>query len=129
MTGLVRDDPGGGLLRWVRDDAIAIGDRVLTRSCALHAGGVMADWPVTAVEAMTAADLDALLDSGCTVILLGTGTRPGRLAPDLQYRALSRGVGIEVMTNDAAARTWALLAGEGRDVLAAFILPATAPAA
>jgi uncharacterized protein len=31
-------------------------------------------------------------------------------------------VGIEVMDNAAAARTYNLLAGEGRRVLAAFIL-------
>jgi uncharacterized protein len=36
---------------------------------------------------------------------------------------LRKGIGIEVMDNAAAARTYDLLAGEGRHVVAAFILP------
>ena len=36
---------------------------------------------------------------------------------------LQRGVGLEVMTNDAAARTFSVLAGEGRRAVAGFILP------
>ena len=36
---------------------------------------------------------------------------------------LQRGVGIEVMDNAAAARTFNVLAGEGRRVVAAFVLP------
>ncbi|HEX8777482.1 MAG TPA: MTH938/NDUFAF3 family protein, partial [Rhodanobacter sp.] len=36
---------------------------------------------------------------------------------------LGRGIGIEVMDNAATARTYNLLAGEGRHVVAAFMLP------
>jgi uncharacterized protein len=35
---------------------------------------------------------------------------------------LQRHVGIEVMDNAAAARTWDILASEGRNVVAGFIL-------
>jgi len=35
---------------------------------------------------------------------------------------LQRGVGVEVMDNAAAARTWDILTSEGRNVVAAFIL-------
>ena len=34
---------------------------------------------------------------------------------------LQRGVGIEVMANAAAARTYSVLAGEGRRVVAGFV--------
>ena len=36
---------------------------------------------------------------------------------------LRRGIGVEAMTSGSAARTYSLLSGEGRRVLAAFILP------
>ena len=39
---------------------------------------------------------------------------------------LTRGIGIEVMDNAAAARTFNVLATEGRRVLAAFLLPGPA---
>ncbi|WP_312707201.1 MTH938/NDUFAF3 family protein, partial [Stenotrophomonas sp.] len=35
---------------------------------------------------------------------------------------LTRGIGLEVMNNPAAARTFNILASEGRKVAAAFIL-------
>jgi uncharacterized protein len=41
---------------------------------------------------------------------------------------LRRNIGIEVMDNAAAARTYNLLASEGRRVIAGFILPNSAPA-
>jgi uncharacterized protein len=34
---------------------------------------------------------------------------------------LTRGIGIEIMDNAAAARTFNVLAGEGRRVVAAFV--------
>ena len=36
---------------------------------------------------------------------------------------LRRGIGMEVMTNAAAARTFSVLASEGRQVVAGFMLP------
>jgi uncharacterized protein len=35
---------------------------------------------------------------------------------------LQRGIGLEAMTNAAAARTYSVLAGEGRRVVAAFVM-------
>jgi uncharacterized protein len=36
---------------------------------------------------------------------------------------LQRGIGLEAMTNAAAARTFNVLASEGRRVVAGFVLP------
>jgi len=43
-------------------------------------------------------------------------------APAVMAACLTRGIGIEVMDNAAAARTFNLLANEGRRVIAAFLL-------
>jgi uncharacterized protein len=63
-----------------------------------------------------------LLDLKPEVILIGTGARQVFPPAEVMAAALRRGVGIEVMDNAAAARTHAVLAGEGRRVVAAFIL-------
>ena len=57
------------------------------------------------------------------LVLLGTGSR--QQFPPAAFLAgfLRKGVGIEVMDNAAAARTYDLLAAEGRRVIVAFILP------
>lgn len=127
MTGLALDTPSGEhIIRWVREDAIGVGARELRRSFAVSAVRLVEDWAVTDVASLREADLDLLLESGCDVILIGTGECQQQLAPALMYRALARGIGIEVMNNAAAARTYNLLLSEERNVLAAFILPAAA---
>lgn len=118
------DSPGGEMVvRWVRSDAIGVGDRELRRSFAVTPTAVLEDWPVTGIDTLDEAALDRLLDLAPDLILLGTGERQRQLPAALLYRALARGIGVEVMTNAAAARTYHLLLGEGRKVLAAFVLP------
>jgi len=43
---------------------------------------------------------------------------------EVMAASLSRGIGLESMSNDSAARTYHVLAGEGRRVVAAFIFSA-----
>lgn len=69
-------------------------------------------------------DMQAVLALSPELVLLGTGERQRFPAPAVLAACLTRGVGIEVMDNAAAARTFTVLAGEGRRVVAAFLLPA-----
>lgn len=125
MSGLVRDtDAGGQLIRWYRNDAIAVGDQELQHSFAVIGERLLRDWPVTDVTAMATDDLEPLLAAGPELILIGSGLRQRQLPPPVLYHGLARGVGIEVMGNAAAARTYNLLLAEDRNVLAAFVLPA-----
>jgi hypothetical protein len=57
------------------------------------------------------------------VVLLGTGAKAQFPAPAVQAEFLKRGVGIETMDNAAAARTFNVLVGEGRNAVAVFLLP------
>ena len=81
-------------------------------------------WVPGRLEDIAEGDLTQLLDAGPEVILLGTGLRARLLAPALQAGILRRGCGIECMDNAAAARTYNVLLGEGRAVLAAFLIDA-----
>ncbi len=124
MSGLLRDeDNAGHLIRWHRPDAIGVGDEELRRSFAVHGGGLLRDWPVADLATITTNDLDLLLAAQPDVVLIGTGERQQQLPPAVLYHGLAKGIGIEVMANAAAARTYNLLIGEQRNVLAAFILP------
>lgn len=119
------DTPGGSnVIRNVRADAIAVGSRELRGSFAVTVSTLIEDWPVDSLAGLDEAALDQLLAVRPDVILLGVGETQRQLPPALLYRALSQGVGLEVMTNAAAARTYNLLLAEDRNVLAAFILPA-----
>jgi uncharacterized protein len=56
-------------------------------------------------------------------VLLGTGPRQRFPSAAVMAAMLTRGVGMEVMDNAAAARTFNVLATEGRTVVGAFLLP------
>lgn len=85
-------------------------------------------WPIESVQEVTAEVLDGLRARQPALIILGTGRRLALLPAMLQARLLSVGpggeppVGLECMDTAAACRTYNLLAGEGRQVLAALIV-------
>lgn len=82
------------------------------------------DWPVTDCAELGVADLDALFALTPDVILLGTGSRQQFPHAEVMAAALSRRIGLEVMDNAAAARTYNVLSGEGRQVLLAMLMDA-----
>jgi len=110
-------------VRRVEAHCITLADRVLDRSFLLTAAQVVEHWPVQAATSLDTGHVEALLALRPEVVILGTG--PQQVFPAAAFMAgfLRRGVGIEVMDNAAAARTYNLLAGEGRRVVAGFILP------
>jgi uncharacterized protein len=105
-------------------DAITLADRELKHSFLLTPDQVVENWPAASADMLSADDVAALLALQPELVLLGTGQRQIFPAPAFMAGFLRKGVGIEVMDNAAVARTYNLLAGEGRRVLAAFILDA-----
>ena len=117
--------PGDYLfVRRVTERAVTVVDRELTASFLLSPQRAVEQWPVTHAQALTGDHVDAVLDLQPEVVLLGTGSR--QQFPPAAFMAgfLRKGIGIEVMDNASAARTYDLLASVGRRVVAAFILPA-----
>ncbi|WP_109125619.1 Mth938-like domain-containing protein [Dyella sp. C11] len=118
------DHPGQYLfVRRVSASGIVVVDRELTTSFLLSPDRVVENWPVGASTELDASHVDAILELKPEVVLLGTGERQVFPAPAFMAGLLRKGVGVEVMDNAAAARTYDLLAGESRRVVGAFILP------
>ena len=118
------DRPGDYLfVRRVGADSITVVDREFTRSLVLSPVRAIENWPVAHARELDAGHVDAILELNPEVVILGTGEHQVFPAPAFMAGFLRRGIGIEVMDNAAAARTYDLLAGESRRVVAAFILP------
>ncbi|MEO6226421.1 MAG: Mth938-like domain-containing protein [Thermomonas sp.] len=98
-----------------------VNDQRLTRSFVVSPNTLAEDWPVSDVGTMQPADLDALLALEPEVLVLGSGATQTFPPAAVMACCLQRGIGIEVMTNAAAARTYSVLAGEGRRVVAGFV--------
>lgn len=91
-------------------------------SLVVSAERLVTDWPATSIDALAADHLAAIVEMRPEIVLLGTGPafrfpEPVLLAP--LYKA---GIGVEVMDTPAACRTYNILVGEGRNVVAALIL-------
>ena len=80
-------------------------------------------WGAEHVGALLPAHIDALLlDPLPEVVLIGTGQVQHLLPAALMRQLISRRIGWEVMDTAAACRTYNILAGEGRHVLAALMI-------
>ena len=101
---------------------VVVVDRPFTASIILARDKVIDDWGVRDIAAMTPANAEPILALQPNVVLLGTGARQQFPSQEVLAAFLQRHVGIEVMDNAAAARTWDILASEGRNVVAGFIL-------
>lgn len=118
------DRPEGYLfVRRVASSGITVVDRELKASFILSPERAVEDWPVSNAAHLGESHVESVLALKPELVLLGTGSR--QQFPPAAFMAgfLRRGIGIEVMDNAAAARTYDLLASEGRRVVAAFILP------
>jgi uncharacterized protein len=123
-VSLIEHRPEGiHVVRWVRADAIAVDARELPRSFLLAPDSVVEDWAPRTLDEVDAIAVAAVLALQPALVLLGTGLVQRLPAPALMAQFLRRGIGLEAMDNAAAARTFNLLAAEGRRVVAAFLLP------
>lgn len=112
----------GYVLRSADGEAARVNDRRLTASFVLAPDTLLDHWPVSDARTLSAEQLEPVLALSPEVIVLGSGATQVFPPASTLAACLGRGIGLEVMTNAAAARTFNVLAGEGRRVVAAFIL-------
>lgn len=109
-------------LRGADGQLALVNDRRLSASFVLAPNALLETWPVTDARKLSIEDLEPMLALAPEVILLGSGALQVFPPAATMAACLSRGIGLEVMTNAAAARTFNVLAGEDRRVVAGFIL-------
>jgi uncharacterized protein len=120
---LTRDNPEFRyVIRAVGSDGIVVNERELARSFFLTPAELVEDWRPRALDELTPDDLLPLLARKPALVLLGTGPRLRFPPAAVAAACLTRGVGFEAMDNAAAARTFTVLAGEGRNLVAGFLL-------
>lgn len=121
---LTHEQPEGYFFfRACADGAVTVVDRELTHSFLLAPDRIVEDWPVAAPAEFDAAAAATVAALEPEVVLLGTGEKQVFPPREALVALLERRIGIEVMTNAAVCRTYNLLAGEGRRVVAAIMLP------
>jgi uncharacterized protein len=81
------------------------------------------DWPVGSMAELSLADFATALAAGGAVefVLLGTGLTQALPPRSLRDALRDRGIGLEFMSTEAAARNYNVLASDGRRLAAALI--------
>ncbi|MEX8191331.1 Mth938-like domain-containing protein [Comamonas guangdongensis] len=84
--------------------------------------GLLKTWSCARFEDLTAAHFEELAQLEAEVIIFGSGSR-NRFPPVAWLKPLmAKRVGLETMDTASACRTYNVLAGEGRNVVAALLL-------
>jgi uncharacterized protein len=106
----------------VTASGITVNGEPYAQSIALTPEEVFANWDAKPVADLADTDFEPLLETAPEIILLGTG--PTNIFPprELMFAFARRGIGLECMDTAAAARTFNVLATEGRQVAAVLYL-------
>ncbi len=104
------------------DDGILINGTTYSDSLIVSAERIVSPWAHGDVAELTEAILAPALEQAPATLIVGCGRAQAFLPPELLTVLARSGTGVEVMTTDAACRTYNVLVSEHRDVVAALML-------
>ncbi len=108
---------------------VAINNEKITHSVVIGSNGERFDWNCADFSEIGEAHFAQLAELGAEMIIFGSGGRIRFPSPSWLQPLMARRIGVETMDTHAACRTFNILAGEGRHVVAALLLePPARPA-
>ncbi len=117
------ENPGGiNVVRAFDTRSVVVNETRYTSSLILSPQHVTGDWAVSSLEDFDEAACEPILAYDAEIVLLGTGHEHRQVAARFLAWFAARGRGLEVMDTGAACRTFNVLAGEERRVVAALIM-------
>ena len=117
-----RELPTSISIRSVSNDAVCIGNQTYSETVALTPDVVIESWAAGPVRALAEVDFEVLFETHPELVVLGTGRKNIFPPRELVFAFARRGIGLEVMDTPAAARTFNVLAGEGRRIAAVLYI-------
>ena len=101
---------------------ITVNEVTITGTVMIGPDGTSTDFKERWPEDLSASTITRLLGQNPEVVIMGTGSRHVFPSPELLAPLARAGIGVEVMSTSAACRTYNILGGEGRKVVA-LLLP------
>lgn len=111
------------------DDYLRVNEHRHEHSILMMPEGLVEAWPISEFSQLGAAHFQAMLGRKPELVIVGTGRRQRFAHPRLWAELAQARIGVEFMDTGAACRTYNILMGEGRQVLAALILEKPLPGA
>ncbi len=101
---------------------VGVNGEKITASVIIGSRGERLDWDCRRFEDLGAGHFEQLASLGAELVIFGSGTRIRFPQGAWLQPLMTRRMGLETMDTPAACRTYNILAGEGRHVLAALLL-------
>ncbi len=117
-----RELTGTLTIQTVTQTSITVSGDSFSGPIALTPDEVIGDWQPRPVAELREAHFDDLFGRLPELIILGTGATSEFPPRELVFALARRGIGLETMDTPAAARTFNVLATEGRQVAAVLYL-------
>jgi uncharacterized protein len=115
--------PGRNLFTGYGADFVLVNGTRYESSLVVAPDFIRSDWTPVGLAELTDDALAVIRDLHPEIVLLGTGKVQRFPAPGSLRALIEAGIGVEVMDNSAACRTYNVLASEERRVAAALIFP------
>jgi len=100
-----------------------VGEKI-ERSVIIGSRGELIDWHCGRFEDLSSEHFDQLASYHPELVLFGSGSRLRFPPPAFLRTLMAQRIGLETMDTLAACRTYNILAGEGRHVMAALLIEA-----
>lgn len=125
---LTLERPGAHLfIRSVSAAGIEVDEQLYHGPLIVSANQLIGDWSAATLADLTEAHFKPVFDLAPEIVLIGTGPKQLFPDPELLMCFYRRSIGVECMTTRAACRTFNVLAGERRNVVAALLPPGGNP--
>lgn len=122
MNLLQESMPEGYAIRRFETDTITIGEKQFHRSLLLAPDQIDAGWGPNDPALLERSHLEQITALSPEIVIIGSGKKRVHWHSPEQQKWLQLFPGVEIMTTDAACRTYNLLLSEGRRVVAGLIL-------
>ncbi len=106
---------------WVGLGTNGVAEKI-EHSIVIGSRGEKFDWNCTRFDQLTAEHFALLAETQPELVIFGSGSRLRFPPPAFLRGLMERRIGIETMDTLAACRTYNILAGEGRQVIAALLI-------
>lgn len=110
-------------LGWVGLGHKGVAEKI-ERSIVIGSRGEKFDWQCTRFEDLTEDHFKQLATTQPELVIFGSGSKLRFAPPAFMRPLMQKRIGIETMDTLAACRTYNILAGEGRQVIAALLIGA-----
>jgi uncharacterized protein len=118
---------GGNAISSISAESVSINGTPFRHSIVVPWQGEVSAWNANGFDALTPVDFARLAELKPELVIFGSGRRLRFPAASLLRTLIEQRIGVESMDTAAACRTYNILVGEGRSVVAALLLEPEVP--